>query len=66
MDLLTENRGRDYMVMDVTGSGGSDCNLVFFVSLALSVLESPVRGPGVALCLSSFPLHSCKEGDSLT
>lgn len=56
VDLLAENRAGDYMLMDVTGSGGSDFNLLFFVSPALSVLESLVRGPGVALCLSFFPL----------
>lgn len=56
VDLLTEKRGGDYMLMDVTGSGGSDFDCIFLVSPALSVLEGLVRGPDVALRLSFFPL----------
>lgn len=56
VELLTGHRGGDYMLMDVTGSGSSHFNLAFFVSLEPSVLESLVRGPGVALGLSFFPL----------
>jgi len=44
------------MLMDVTGSGGSDFSLVFLLSLALSALASLVRGAGVARGLSFFSL----------
>lgn len=62
---FTKNRGRDYMMMDVTGSGDLDFDLVFFISLASSALESPFRCLGVAP-YSSFFLYLCKKGDSLT